>query len=283
MKLLIIMLFVFAVFSNSYAVSRDDFIDLFSADGIYDSSLKYDRKSPDQLNIYFSGSGKISGVLVYHYYIDDIAVPAKWRFIFYPDIPERINLTDGYSFDSIVLLKDVSNKYLSSILSDSINISDDEFKKIFGEKYTKKDRNIIGGFATHVELTINNLQIINELGYAAQFDSSYIHPTGKVKKWYLDANQTSNTMCFITSDDYVNFRASPGGKILFRIYKNTLNDDNSHDSDKGYLIEMPAKDFNSNWLLVYFLKAGEPTWENGVLGYIHKSQINYCEYVSLGS
>lgn len=95
----------------------------------------------------------------------------------------------------------------------------------------------------------------------------------------------------VSRDDFIDLfsadgiydSSSPGGKILFRIYKNTLNDDNSHDSDKGYLIEMPAKDFNSNWLLVLFLKAGEPTWENGVLGYIHKSQINYCEYVSLGS
>ncbi|WP_242349474.1 hypothetical protein [Mucispirillum schaedleri] len=279
MKQLILFIFIFTIFSNSYAVSRDDFLDLFRANGVNTLLLEYDKKSLDQLITYFSGSDKISGVLVYHYYIDDIAIPAKWRFIFYPDGQERINLKDGYSFDSIILLKDMSNKYMSTILSDSINISDDEFKKIFGEKYAKKDRNIIGGLATHVELTINNLQIINELGYAAQFNSSYIKPTGKVKKWYLDANQTSNTLCLITNDDYANFRASPGGKILFKVYKNDLNDDNSNDINKGYLIEMPTKDFHSDWVLVLFLKSGEPTWERGALGYIHKSQIDYCEYI----
>ena len=137
----------------------------------------------------------------------------------------------------------------------------------------------LSGFAVHVELTINNLQIVNELGYAAQFNSSYIKPTGDVKKWYLDASKTGNTLCLTTEDDYSNLRETPGGKILFKVYKNNLNNDSSMDSEKAYLIEMPSKSSDSKWLPVVFLKAGQLTWETGVFGYIHSSQVEYCEYL----
>ena len=274
MKKVFLVIFTFTIVSSSYAykelISRDDFTDLFSSNMVSNLSLKYDKRSEDQSSVYFSGSGKISGVLVYHYYLDDVAMPAKWRFIFYPDKQERIDVSDGYSFDTIVLLNDVSNKYLASILSDSMDIPDSEFN---GDKY------IIGGFAVHVELTINNLQIINELGYAAQFNSSYIKPTGDVKKWYLDASKTGNTLCLTTEDDYSNLRETPGGKILFKVYKNNLNNDSSMDSEKAYLIEMPSKSSDSKWLPVVFLKAGQSTWETGVFGYIHSSQVEYCEYL----
>lgn len=140
MKQIFIILFLFVIFSNSYAHydefnSREDFNDLFSNNIVSDLSLKYDKKSEDQSSVYFRGSGKISGVLVYHYYLDDVVMPGKWRFIFYPDKQERIDISNGYSFDKIILLNDVSNKYLASILSDSMNIPDAEFKKIFGEKF----------------------------------------------------------------------------------------------------------------------------------------------------
>lgn len=283
MKKVFLVIFTFTIVSSSYAykelISRDDFADLFSSNMASNLSLKYDKRSEDQSSVYFSGSGKISGVLVYHYYLDDVAMPGKWRFIFYPDKQERIDVSDGYSFDTIVLLNDVSNKYLASILSDSMDIPDSEFKKIFGEKFHNGDKNIIGGFAVHVELTINNLQIINELGYAAQFNSSYIRPTGDVKKWYLDASKTGNTLCLTTEDDYSNLRETPSGKILFKVYKNNLNNDSSMDSEKAYLIEMPSKSSDSKWLPVVFLKAGQSTWETGVFGYIHSSQVEYCEYL----
>ena len=284
MKKVFLVIFTFTIVSSSYAyydelISRDDFTDLFSSNMVSNLSLKYDKRSEDQSSVYFSGSGKISGVLVYHYYLDDVAMPAKWRFIFYPDKQERIDVSDGYSFDTIVLLNDVSNKYLASILSDSMDIPDSEFKKIFGVKFHNGDKYIIGGFAVHVELTINNLQIVNELGYAAQFNSSYIKPTGDVKKWYLDASKTGNTLCLTTEDDYSNLRETPGGKILFKVYKNNLNNDSSMDSEKAYLIEMPSKSSDSKWLPVVFLKAGQSTWETGVFGYIHSSQVEYCEYL----
>ena len=283
MKKFLFIFFTFITVSTSYAyrelVSRDDFADLFGSNGVTNLSLKYDKRSEDQSSVYFSGSGKITGVLVYHYYLDDVEMPAKWRFIFYPDKQERIDISDEYSFDTIVLLNDVSNKYLASILSDSMDIPDSEFKKIFGEKFHNGDKYIIGGFAVHVELTINNLQIINELGYAAQFNSSYIKPTGDVKKWYLDASKTGNTLCLTTDDDYSNLRETPGGKILFKVYKNNLNNDSSMDSGKDYLIEMPSTGSDSKWLPVVFLKAGESTWETGVFGYIHASQVEYCEYI----
>lgn len=283
MKKFLFIFFTFITVSTSYAyrelVSRDDFADLFSSNGVTNLSLKYDKRSEDQSSVYFSGSGKITGVLVYHYYLDDVEMPAKWRFIFYPDKQERIDISDEYSFDTIVLLNDVSNKYLASILSDSMDIPDGEFKKIFGEKFHNGDKYIIGGFAVHVELTINNLQIINELGYVAQFNSSYIKPTGDVKKWYLDASKTGNTLCLTTEDDYSNLRETPGGKILFKVYKNNLNNDSSMDSGKAYLIKMPSTGSDSKWLPVVFLKAGESTWETGVFGYIHASQVEYCEYI----
>lgn len=284
MKKFLFIFFTFVTVSTSYAyydelISRDDFADLFSSNMVSNLSLKYDKRSEDQSSVYFSGSGKITGVLVYHYYLDDVAMPGKWRFIFYPDKQERIDISDEYSFDTIVLLNDVSNKYLASILSDSMDIPDSEFKKIFGVKFHNGDKYIIGGFAVHVELTINNLQIINELGYAAQFNSSYIKPTGDVKKWYLDASKTGNTLCLTTDDDYSNLRETPGGKILFKVYKNNLNNDSSMDSGKDYLIEMPSKSSDSKWLPVVFLKAGESTWETGVFGYIHASQVEYCEYI----
>lgn len=284
MKKVFLVIFTFTIVSSSYAyydelISRDDFADLFSSNMVSNLSLKYDKRSEDQSSVYFSGSGKITGVLVYHYYLDDVAMPAKWRFIFYPDKQGRIDISDEYSFDTIVLLNDVSNKYLASILSDSMDIPDSEFKRIFGEKFHNGDKYIIGGFAVHVELTINNLQIINELGYAAQFNSSYIRPTGDVKKWYLDASKTGNTLCLTTDDDYSNLRETPGGKILFKVYKEYLNNDRSMDSEKAYLIEMPPKGSNSKWLPVVFLKAGESTWETGVFGYIHASQVEYCEYL----
>lgn len=283
MKKFLFIFFTFITVSTSYAyrelVSRDDFADLFGSNGVTNLSLKYDKRSEDQSSVYFSGSGKITGVLVYHYYLDDVEMPAKWRFIFYPDKQERIDISDEYSFDTIVLLNDVSNKYLASILSDSMDIPDSEFKKIFGVKFHNGDKYIIGGFAVHVELTINNLQIVNELGYAAQFNSSYIKPTGDVKKWYLDASKTGNTLCLTTDDDYSNLRETPGGKILFKVYKNNLNNDSSMDSGKDYLIEMPSTGSDSKWLPVVFLKAGESTWETGVFGYIHASQVEYCEYI----
>lgn len=284
MKKFLFIFFTFVTVSTSYAyydelISRDDFADLFSSNMVSNLSLKYDKRSEDQSSVYFSGSGKITGVLVYHYYLDDVAMPGKWRFIFYPDKQERIDISDEYSFDTIVLLNDVSNKYLASILSDSMDIPDSEFKKIFGVKFHNGDKYIIGGFAVHVELTINNLQIVNELGYAAQFNSSYIKPTGDVKKWYLDASKTGNTLCLTTDDDYSNLRETPGGKILFKVYKNNLNNDSSMDSGKDYLIEMPSKSSDSKWLPVVFLKAGESTWETGVFGYIHASQVEYCEYI----
>ena len=283
MKKFLFIFFTFITVSTSYAyrelVSRDDFADLFGSNGVTNLSLKYDKRSEDQSSVYFSGSGKITGVLVYHYYLDDVEMPAKWRFIFYPDKQERIDISDEYSFDTIVLLNDVSNKYLASILSDSMDIPDSEFKKIFGVKFHNGDKYIIGGFAVHVELTINNLQIVNELGYAAQFNSSYIKPTGDVKKWYLDASKTGNTLCLTTEDDYSNLRETPGGKILFKVYKNNLNNDSSMDSGKDYLIEMPSTGSDSKWLPVVFLKAGESTWETGVFGYIHASQVEYCEYI----
>ena len=284
MKKVFLVIFTFTIVSSSYAyydelISRDDFADLFSSNMVSNLSLKYDKRSEDQSSVYFSGSGKITGVLVYHYYLDDVAMPGKWRFIFYPDKQERIDISDEYSFDTIVLLNDVSNKYLASILSDSMDIPDSEFKKIFGVKFHNGDKYIIGGFAVHVELTINNLQIVNELGYAAQFNSSYIKPTGDVKKWYLDASKTGNTLCLTTDDDYSNLRETPGGKILFKVYKNNLNNDSSMDSGKDYLIEMPSKSSDSKWLPVVFLKAGESTWETGVFGYIHASQVEYCEYI----
>ena len=284
MKKFLFIFFTFVTVSTSYAyydelISRDDFADLFSSNMVSNLSLKYDKRSEDQSSVYFSGSGKITGVLVYHYYLDDVAMPGKWRFIFYPDKQERIDISDEYSFDTIVLLNDVSNKYLASILSDSMDIPDSEFKKIFGVKFHNGDKYIIGGFAVHVELTINNLQIVNELGYAAQFNSSYIKPTGDVKKWYLDASKTGNTLCLTTDDDYSNLRETPGGKILFKVYKNNLNNDSSMDSGKDYLIEMPSKSSDSKWLPVVFLKAGQSTWETGVFGYIHSSQVDYCEYL----
>ena len=113
MKKVFLVIFTFTIVSSSYAyydelISRDDFADLFSSNMVSNLSLKYDKRSEDQSSVYFSGSGKISGVLVYHYYLDDVAMPAKWRFIFYPDKQERIDISDEYSFDTIVLLNDVS-------------------------------------------------------------------------------------------------------------------------------------------------------------------------------
>ena len=187
-------------------------------------------------------------------------------------------------FSYIGIIEEPTNDNLSlAILPNKLDKNDAKYlfckaieaklMKIDGDKY------IIGGFAVHVELTINNLQIVNELGYAAQFNSSYIKPTGDVKKWYLDASKTGNTLCLTTDDDYSNLRETPGGKILFKVYKNNLNNDSSMDSGKDYLIEMPSKSSDSKWLPVVFLKAGESTWETGVFGYIHASQVEYCEYI----
>lgn len=100
------------------------------------------------------------------------------------------------------------------------------------------------------------------------------------KKWYLDAAKTGNTLCFTTDDDYSNLRKTLGGKILFKVYKDSINNDSGMDSEKDYLIEMPSKGSGIKWRSVVFLKAGESTWENGVFGYIHKSQVEYCEYVA---
>lgn len=287
MKMLLFVFLMIILPSMSYAyyeemISVDEFSDLFTKNGVLVSSLKYYKKSQDGLNVYFSGSGKISGVLVYNYYLADIAVPGKWRLIFYPDKQGKINITDEYGFDSIILLKDMSNpaeNFGMNIVSDSVNITDDEFKKVFGENYSKVDRNIVGGMAVHIELDIQNLQFINEIGYVSQFDTSYIKSTGKMKKWYLDASKTANTICLKTNDNYSNFRKFPSGEILFKIYKDKLNDDNNHSNKKGYLIEIQTKDIDSVWILLSYLEAGQLTWENGILGYIHNSQIDYCENI----
>ncbi len=173
----------FAFYSET--VSRNDFQELFNQKGEFTSSLKYDadKSAGSGFRKYFSGSGNISGVLVYHYYLEDISIPGKWRLIFYPDKQERIILTDGYGFDAITLLKNINNpaESMSGILSDNINITDEEFKKIFGDKYGKEDRYIIGGIAVRAELDIHNLQLVDELGYASKFDISYIKTAGKIK------------------------------------------------------------------------------------------------------
>ncbi len=65
---------------------------------------------------------------------------------------------------------------------------------------------------------------------------------------------------------------------MLKIYKDSLNGYEEHCIEKGYLVEIAAKDtLNGKWKLLSYLRAGKEDWVSRISGHIHESQIIYCE------
>lgn len=206
--------------------------------------VKYTIFTPDDEDFNFLTGSEYNGALVKKSFKDIEKMLPKWF--------KETMLAGSVSFNVELTLENIKDEFYA----------------------TYKNRNIYKGLSQNIsacnfgderEIFPKSIKVLGKNSEEKAGLSSYK---------YVETSMIYYTLN--TSDDYVNIRQMPNGKILSKIYKSNISNIVIVDLEQARSNISDKKSINEKWVQVIYFPDKEDEY-NYIVGYIHKSQIKQIE------
>lgn len=229
--------------------------------------------------IYFDGEITLTGVLERSTENDMEDIYASLRF--YPD--NNINLPFLYTTHSHNIKyykekekeKEFARLYFGVLLDDK-NVSLPEPLAL--------NKRFLGVSAVRAEVTIRNYHFYGEGEADREAYGELVHfkALGDIQTEYLTKDNYYGGVYYYkleynSKDDYVNIRDKPNGKIIGKILKNDMI---NNDALLLYIVNLEGEDLVSiaNWVEVLYFPPNAKDERDAFYGFVHASQVKYTDW-----
>ena len=279
-----IILFILSVnFLWAFPPNKPYFENILSDNGkITKNTLKaYDVQ--DYGTVYFDGEITLTGVLER---ADNEDMGNNYSALrFYPD--SNIELHFLYASSEMDLKNQGASKYGSSWDFSGVEFDSLDFGVLLDDKNinlpTPLNKRFLGASAVRAEITIRNYHFYGEgeAGREAYGDIVGFKALGNIQTEYFTKNNYNageayySKLEYNSKDDYVNIRDKANGKIIGKILKSDMinNDAVLLSINGGGIDYMNYENFEKNWHEVFYLPPNAEDGKNAVYGFVHGSQI----------